>query len=97
MGRPKPSEQVQDFAFAFACAVTTPSASISDYVARSGEFSLFALLGRLAPKVHAPSRSVLISRSRIHSSLNILPGIAVIYRCAKISNRPITTSPTGWS
>lgn len=54
MGRPRPSEQVQEFAVAFACAVTTPSASVSDYVARSGEFSLFALLGRIAPKVCTP-------------------------------------------
>ena len=58
MGRPKPSDQVQDFAAAFACAVTTPSESSSDYVARSGEFSLYALLDRLAPKVHALSQSV---------------------------------------
>jgi hypothetical protein len=51
MGRPKPSQEVLDFALAFACAVTTQSASICDFVARSGNFSLYALLGRLAPKV----------------------------------------------
>jgi hypothetical protein len=51
MGRPKPSQDVLDFAVAFACAVTAQSASICDFVARSGDFSLYALLGRLAPKV----------------------------------------------
>ena len=51
MGRPKPSQQVLDFAAAFACAVTAQSASICDFVARSGDFSLYAVLRRLAPKV----------------------------------------------
>ena len=52
MGRAKPSQQVLDFAAAFARAVTAQSASICDFVARSGDFSLYALLGRLAPKVN---------------------------------------------
>ncbi len=51
MGRPKPSKIVLEFAEAFACAVTAPSQSICDNVARSGKYSLHALLARLVPQV----------------------------------------------
>jgi hypothetical protein len=53
MGRPKPSQEVLDFAVAISRAVTAQSTSMCDFVARSGNLSLYALLGRLAPKVRS--------------------------------------------
>ena len=51
MGRPKASPRILDFAALFTDAVTINSQNPYDWVARKGEFSIFALLSRLAPTV----------------------------------------------
>ena len=51
MVRPKASQCVCDFASTFAFAVTAESSNREDLIARSGSFSIFALLSRVAPKV----------------------------------------------
>ncbi len=53
MGRPKASERIRDFAATFANTVTANSTRPYDWVARTGEFSMFTLLMRLAPNVRA--------------------------------------------
>jgi hypothetical protein len=52
MGRPRASNAVRDFAALFAKSVTVPSSARYDWVARTGETSIFVLLSRLSPKVH---------------------------------------------
>ena len=51
MGRPKASHQNRDFAIAFADLVTIDSPGLYDWVARTGEYSIFTLLSRVAPNV----------------------------------------------
>ena len=51
MGRPRASNAVRDFAALFAKSVTVPSSARYDWVARTGETSIFVLLSRLSPKV----------------------------------------------
>jgi hypothetical protein len=51
MGRPRASSDVREFAAMFANTVTAYSPSRYDWVARTGRYSLFALMTRLAPKV----------------------------------------------
>ena len=51
MGRPKASERTLDFAALFAHTVTTKSHRPYDWVARTGEYSIFSLMSLLAPKV----------------------------------------------
>jgi hypothetical protein len=53
MGRPKASERIRDFAATFANTVTANSTRPYDWVARTGEFSMFTLLMRLAPNVRS--------------------------------------------
>ena len=50
MGRPKASQRILDFAALFTDAVTTKSHRPYDWVARTGKYSIFSLLARLAPK-----------------------------------------------
>ena len=49
MGRPKASPQILEFAALFADAVTIDSEK--HLVARTGEYSIFSLLSRVAPNV----------------------------------------------
>jgi hypothetical protein len=51
MGRPRASNAVRDIAALFAKSVTVPSSARYDWVARTGETSIFVLLSRLSPKV----------------------------------------------
>ncbi len=53
MGRPRASDTIRDFAATFAAKVTTPSASQYDWIARTGQYSMFSLLTKLAPKVYS--------------------------------------------
>ena len=41
----------RQFAMAFACAVTRASEKESDWIAKNGDESIFALLSRLVPEV----------------------------------------------
>ena len=49
MGRPKASPRILEFAVLFADAVTTDSPNY--LVARTGKYSIFALLSQVAPDV----------------------------------------------
>ena len=53
MGRPKASAEMLAFAALFADAVTTKSRRPFDFVARTGKYSIFSLLERLAPKARS--------------------------------------------
>ena len=53
MGRPKASAQMLAFAAHFADAVTAKSHRPFDCVARTGKYSIFSLLARLAPKARS--------------------------------------------
>ena len=51
MGRPRASQQIRDFAALFADVVTANSSCPYDWVARTGDYSIFSLLARLATNV----------------------------------------------
>ncbi len=53
MGRPRATVTTREFSAAFANSVTIRSTNQYDWVARRGAHSVYALLSRLVPKVHA--------------------------------------------
>ncbi len=54
MGRPKASDISRNVASLFANIVTVPSNIPNDWVARTGDHSIFNVLSHLIPKVHGP-------------------------------------------
>ncbi len=72
MGRPKASERIREFAATFANTVTAISTRPYDWVARTGEFSVFTLLMRLAPNVRT---LIKIQKSNAYLDLMYCPPV----------------------
>ncbi len=63
MGRPKASDVSRNIASLFANVVTVPSSVPNDWVARTGDHSIFNVLCHLIPKVRVFSAALLLIRT----------------------------------